>query len=396
MSISRATMVLIVVLFTSAGAVVINGGKGLPHTRAAWVSETGRLTILSHSRFWGKVGALPSETVERAQTVWCVQGLVSLNYGIGDHFGLTVTPIAYQDVHQGDDDEYPWDTFIGLKIGSFGSKANSLKYGVELNARFPTGQRHNVIFEEYTAGKTEFGLNGLLSYSYDPLYPEDAFNMHLNFGYLHHNDVGRVLIEGLDPKDDPELWDAANILHPSQQLLYSLGFTIPTESFDYSLEWYGNGWLRKPPKAAAGRENYLYMNAVVSYKPTRWFTFSVSGEYRLTADKDESIGPRAVPKDMPNYNTWRINMGAKFVLLPTSVYRTTERDILMQKAETRRELFEQIIRERRETESAEEELERIKEERRKAERELERLRKILEGKSDQREKLEDLEERYNQ
>ncbi len=82
----------------------------------------------------------------------------------------------------------------------------------------------------------------------------------------------------------------------------------------------------------------------------------------------------------PNYNTWRVNVGGKFVLLPTSVYRTNERDILMQKAESRRELFEQIIRERRETESAEEELERIREERRKAERELEPLRKILEGK----------------
>ncbi|MBN1997406.1 hypothetical protein JW935_07635 [candidate division KSB1 bacterium] len=396
MSISRATMIFIVVLCTSAGAVVINGGKGLPHTRAAWVSETGRLTILAHSRFWGKVGPLPSEGIQRAQTVWDVQGLVSLNYGIGDHFELSVTPIAYQDVHQGTDDEYPWDTFIGLKIGSFGSKANSLKYGVEIDARFPTGQRHNVVFEEYAAGKTEFGLNGLLSYSYDPLYPEDAFNMHLNFGYHHHNDVGRVLIEGVDPNKDPKLWEAANILHPSQQILYSLGFTIPTESFDYSLEWYGNGWLRKPPEAAASRENYLYMNAVVGYKPTRWFTFTVSGEYRLTSDKDETIGPRATPDDMPNYNTWRINLGAKFVLLPTSIYRTNERDILMQKAETRRELFEQIIRERRETESAEEELDRIKEERRKAERELERLRKILEGKADQREKLKDLEEKYNQ
>jgi chromosome segregation ATPase len=92
---------------------------------------------------------------------------------------------------------------------------------------------------------------------------------------------------------------------------------------------------------------------------------------------------------IPNYSTWRINLGAKFTLLPTSVYHTSERDILMQKAESRRELFEQIIRERRETESAEEELERIRDERRKAEQELERLRKILEGEEGQSE-LEDI------
>ena len=41
--------------------------------------------------------------------------------------------------------------------------------------------------------------------------------------------------------------------------------------------------------------------------------------------------------------------------------------------------YTKVIKEQRETESAEEELDRIKTERRKAERELERLRRILEG-----------------
>ena len=61
----------------------------------------------------------------------------------------------------------------------------------------------------------------------------------------------------------------------------------------------------------------------------------------------------------------------------------SERDLLMQKAQSRRELFEQIIREQDETESAEAELERIRAERIRAEKELERLRRVLEGEPDE-------------
>jgi len=69
----------------------------------------------------------------------------------------------------------------------------------------------------------------------------------------------------------------------------------------------------------------------------------------------------------------------KFNILSASYNQGSERDILVRKAETRRDVFEQIVREQRETEKAEKELTRIKEERLKAEQELERLRKLLEG-----------------
>jgi len=400
MKVVRVTLILtlLIGMATAVQAVVINGGKGLPHTRAAWVQERGRLTMLGHTRFWGKVAdvPLPMEDLERGVTIWNVQGLMNLNYGLGKHFGLSLTPILYQDTQKGpDNDQYPWDTFLSLKIGSFGHQASALKYGAELGVRFPSGALHNVVFEDYTAGTTEMSLNALMSYAYDPLYPEDAFNMHFNLGYIYHNDSGTNLHVG-NLKDNPPkefMYKDRHVVHPSQQLTYALGFVIPTQNFDYGFELYGNAWLQNPPKAAASRENYLYLNAGVTYKANRWFSFLISGDYRLTADTDETVGPESRESlMMPNYNTWRINFGARITLLPVSVFRTTERDILMQKAETRRELFEQIIKERRETESAEEELERIKEERRKAERELERLRKILEGQAEQRQKLQDMRE----
>jgi hypothetical protein len=192
--------------------------------------------------------------LDDATTIWDVQGLVSLNYGLGKHFDLTLTPIAYQDVHQGATEEYPWDTFLALKLGSLGPKASSLNYGFELGARFPTGERHNVIYEDYTAGTIEVGLNSLLSFAYDPLYPEDALNVHANLGYWHHNDAGEKLIPSI-------LHPENNVIHPSQHVKYGLGFVIPTADFNYGLEIV---WKVVDPKTAArcgSRENYAYINA---------------------------------------------------------------------------------------------------------------------------------------
>ena len=82
---------------------------------------------------------------------------------------------------------------------------------------------------------------------------------------------------------------------------------------------------------------------------------SCATDIRISSDKDETQYDyiRELPSEMPNYPTWRINLGAKITILPTKVYKINDRDILIKKAESRRELFEQIIKEQRETESAE-------------------------------------------
>jgi len=79
------------------------------------------------------------------------------------------------------------------------------------------------------------------------------------------------------------------------------------------------------------------------------------------------------------YPDWRVHMAVKLALLPSSLYHDSEKELLVRKAETRREVFEQIVKEQHETEKAEKELAKIKEERMKAEQELLRLRKLLEG-----------------
>lgn len=379
-----AAVLILALLSSTSYAWDANGGRGLTRVKAAWVMETGRLTMLNYSHFWGQVVQVGSGVNKTAYTIWDVQGLVGLNYGLGKHFELSITPIVYQDTQRGDTGmDYPHDLYVNLKVASFGSKASSSNFGVSLSSRFPMGEEHNIRYvPTYSAGTTEFGVTGLMSYATDPLYPEDSMNMHFNLGYTHHNDVGQKL--GNSPFD---------ILHPSQELEYGLGICLPSDDFNYGVEFWGNSWLlQKPPETAAAREYYLYITPSIRYKPYRWLSFTVAGDYRLTADKDETGGlfAEGLAPNTPNYPTWRISAGLKLILLPTSVYSISERDILMQKAESRRDLFEQIIKERRETESAEEELERIKDERRKAERELERLRKILEGQTQKRQEIEEM------
>ncbi len=355
-----------------------NGGRGLSHVRSAWNLDPGYLMMYAHTRVFGKVGQINlAQSLTSAVTFWDVQGSLTFNYGISEHFELEFAPIIYQDNHKGGKGyNMIDDIFATLKIGSLGRRGGAVKYGFDIGVRFPTAKKHNVIFEPYSAGKVSFGFNSRVSYARDPLYPEDAMNMHFNFGYWNFNDVGEQLTD-IDP-----LVDTVRVLQPTQQLSYGLGIVLPTDRFDFSVELYGIIFLQKPPETAFSRENWAYIAPKVRYKPYRWLALDMALDIRVAGSKDETNynlpGVQPIP-GMPNYPDWRINLGTRFTLLPTNVYTLTERDILMRKAETRRELFEKIIREQRETEAAEEELERIKEERRKAERELERLRRILEG-----------------
>jgi hypothetical protein len=164
----------------------------------------------------------------------------------------------------------------------------------------------------------------------------------------------------------------------------------PTPQFDFALELYGSAFMKKPPRTAYSIENYIYLTPGIAYKAYRWLTIEVASDLLLTSANHDETDYTIVNKykGLPNYPGWRVTVGLRMILLPTTAYKVSEKDILMRKAQSRRELFEQIIKEQRETESAEEELERIKTERRKAERELERLRRILEGESKKDQKQE--------
>jgi hypothetical protein len=347
-----------------------HGGRGPTFVRSAWNLEPGYFTLYAHTRFYGKVvNTVPiSGGGTQAIAYWNVQGGAALNYGISRHFEASLVPMIYQDTNRsGNAFNIIDDIFLRLKIASLGQRGAAMSYGIELGTRFPTGKIHNIPFEPYSAGKFSFGATGIMSFARDPLYPEDGFSAHFNLGYWNHNDVGQVLSLAPVP-----------VTKMTQEVLYGAAVILPSEKFNFRFELFGNAFLNAPPATAFSRTAVAYITPGVSYKPYRWMNLDASSDIRLTSQPSLSVVPSRV-FTLPTYSAWRVSLGMKITLLPTSLYSMSERDLLMRKAESRRELFEQIIKEQRETESAEAELERIKEERRKAERELERLRRILEG-----------------
>jgi len=372
-------LIPLVVLLVLAGEFSVaraqfHGSRGPTFVRSAWNLEPGYLTVYTHTRFYGKVSEIQG-LQKTAVAFWNVQGGLSINYGISRHFEASILPMVYQDTNRGGRGfNVPDDVFLRLKIASFGQRGGTMSYGVELGTRLPTAETHNVRFEPYSAGKVSFGIHGMASYARDPLYPEDGISLHLNLGYWNHNDVGEQLSSA-----DPSV-DSVRVTSMTQEFTYGAALVLPSDRFNFRFEFFGRGFINAPPGTAFSREPVVYLSPGVSYKPYRWMTLDFSSDVRLSGDDDNTDYSllNKIP-GLPNYSTWRISLGLKLTLLPSSVYSLGERDLLMQKAESRRELFEQIIKEQRETEAAEAELERIKDERRKAERELERLRRILEG-----------------
>jgi len=359
------------------GMAQVNGGRGPVHVRSAWSLDAGYFTVYTHTQVYGKVSNVSHNA--DPLTYWNFQNSLSFNYGLSRTLELSVVPILYQDVSNDDKKRNFLDDFyFFLKLGSLGAKGSNMNYGLELGARLPKKASRNVIFEPYATNKFAFGATGIVSYVRDPLYPEDGFNLHFNVGYWNHNDVGERLTAF-----DATI-DTVRVAEMTRELRYGMAFAIPFERVDLRLELFGSSFLHEPPITAYSRESVAYLSPGIVYKPYRWMSLDFSVDLRVSDDADRTsyaANSVALVPGLPNYPDWRLNVGLKLTLLPRSLYSVSERDVLMKKAESRRELFEQIIKERRETESAEAELEAIKEERRKAEQELARLQKLLEGES---------------
>jgi len=373
--------------------LIFNGNRGLNYVHSASTLPAGFLTTKLYSRGYSTISNLSTGSVN----IYDMTGRLSINYGLSKHFELAVTPLLYGDTNSNSQTyNSPGDVFMSVKFGSLGSPGSSLTYGLAVNTKVPLGKVYNIPLEPYGVKRIGFGATGIVSYSKDALYPEEALNLHFNLGYWNHNDVGVKLTDNVGPTAKPSAM--------SQEILYAMGVRVPKNKFEFSAELYGNFFLKAPPESAYSRENYLYISPAASYKLTRWMSLSVGADLRIFESIDKTFygsAPGGVSRTLadaqPNYSEWRLNFGTHFSLLPTKMYRPNQRDVLLQKAENRRELFEKIIREQRATESAEAELERIKAERVRAEKELARLRRILEGnlKKDMKDLQEDKEENGN-
>lgn len=370
-------------LFISAGTAIHAqglfpmGGRGLQHINAAWVQNRGQLALNFAMGSYYQTAKLPkSGTKPEFVTYWDVQG------GLGFHFAATrrlefsLSQIVYQDTHPDSKGaNLPDDLFLSVKFGSFGGMRSRAKVGLMYTARIPLAKQHNIFFEPYSAGTIEMGLLGLFSYSKDALIYENGFNVHLNLGMWHHNDVGKFLVGTRT--------DSFAVLTPSQAFLWGAGFAIPSHQFDFTLEVFGRNFLKRPPATAYSREDFAYLTPGVTYRPVYWTAINVGVDIRLSPDNEKTYyvaGLDPVNPDLPSYPDWRARLGVRFALnrpAPPPGQKplfasSNGRLVPMQK-----NLEEQLREERRKTETAEDELERIRSERKRMESMLARLRTLL-------------------
>ena len=359
------------------------GGKGLFYVNSANVIPKGYLESFTGIRYFGKVAGFGSD--QKAYTLWNVRIVNSFNYGAGKNVEFAVTPIIYQDTNTkkgnafNEKANFIDDVLLSMKIGSFSMLESPYVFGGMIYFRLPTAKAHNIIYEPYSAGKVEIGLNGLFSYFSNVAFPEESWSFHANLGYLNHNDVGKELTD--DPSDiTPESM--------SSELLIGIGILYPAGTFDFSTELNASYFLSRPPETAYSRESVSYLTAGLYYKPYQWLTLEMAMDLRLFSGKNLSVYspethlPPPPTEDFPNYPTWRGLLGVKIGILPTDLYATSTEASLKRKARDRRAILEKMMEERKDTEDAESELSKIKAERQKVEEELERLRKLLETEKD--------------
>ncbi|MBN1560603.1 hypothetical protein JW998_10155 [candidate division KSB1 bacterium] len=353
-------LVAVITLFTSVGrleSAVVNGGRGLPHAKSAYTTREGHLTTMEKIGFWGKKSTLPNKTlnVESGATLWLVQATANLTYGFSSHGDVSFTPILYQDAHKVEGDQIPWDTFLHVKFGNYKIEKRPFWLGFEIGTRFPTGKKHNVIFEDYTAGHFEFGLTGLLTYRYTSPNLLNDFCINANIGYWNYNDKGVQLSE-VEPKE------LGYVDRTSQSFRYAAGIEFPTTIYEYGLELYGLAWLVTPPPGAAGREGYLYMNVSFIYKPHHRFSFQTNADLRLSPANNTTVGFEPDLPGLASYPGWRINLGVKYLILPKSVYDMHKTSIDKQKSAKTKKLYTQLEKEIDKANKSKAELERLRKE----------------------------------
>lgn len=371
------------IIFIIAGGLLTNitaaysgteqGNRGPLYLSTAWNLVKGDFTIQGNSRFYfnnKRFSQLNSPAT--AVTYWDVQGGINCYYGLGKHYQIGLTQIIYQDNHKsGKGYNFPDDMFIKFKLGSFPEEASTFKFGVLLTSRVPLARYHNIHLEPYSAGRVEFGVSGLFSFSKNQLYPDEEFSIHANLGIIDHNDHGTKLDESnyINPKNSREIYGGVAVIYPLTK-------------FDFSVELYGNYNISKPPPAAYSRHNYLYITPGITYNAFYWLSLVCGFDFRITKHQSSksALLQHTTANILPTYPTWRVNFGLKINLISKLTRRFEQKepfDAVMPDKQ-KKGVYEEIANERKQIENAEAELGKIREERKKMDEILGRLRKALE------------------
>ncbi len=356
------------------------GIHGPLYLTPAWSLVKGDLVFHGHSRFYFKNEVNDHQGSNRtAVTLWNAQGAFAVFYGLNNNFEIGLSQVIYQDAHSGRSGKgynLPDDIYLKLKMTSLGPDDLPVQFGFQMISRIPFAKYHNVPLEPYSAGKTEFSFTTLASFSLNSLLPQKSMNMHANLGYVDHNDSGEKLIDG----DKKTYYESTG----SKELVYGVGLIYPISKFDFSLEFYGNRYLTRPPEAAYSRYSYMYVTPGICYAAYDWLSVIFGFDFRLTAARPNQSA-RTISINTPVFPTWRLNFGVKFNMTSRLQHRSVDKEGAA-KMETggdhKKDIYKQIAEEKKQVEDAEKELTKIYEERKKMDEILKRLRDVLEDEKD--------------
>lgn len=286
---SVALIVCVLSLAVSASAGQFYGGKGYLHTTTGIGLAPGALDIGIYSRGYA---------VTPPGYEWLVSNLtsaVSANFGFSRHVELCITQTMYQDLNLTDRSRsqrnltaaIPGEAFLRIKFANYNFQ-NNFFWGVIPGMRVRTSLYENVYLEPYQSSSMEPEITSVLSYFQKPMFPDEGYSAHANLGYVNHN-------------------DRLSLTSSSQELTYLASFAMSTVQYDYGVELYGNAFLVQPPFAVFGRENYMYITPMFTYKLFKGL--SVTGGVDILAydAKETTVSlTQSVPADWPNYAPWRV------------------------------------------------------------------------------------------
>ncbi|MGD9487690.1 MAG: hypothetical protein AB7W47_06690 [Calditrichaceae bacterium] len=366
-------------LFTVAlaQAQITNTEGTLFHTQSGKTIEKGTLVFTNNMNFYTTageyIGSLKPDNF-KTKNYWLVAGNLGLNYGITNHFDVSLGLRVYQDTHYSNEYNLPDDLFLTLKLGSFASSRNHFYQAFSGTMRFPTGEIHNYPFEEFASGAIEFGFLWAASYFSDPYLPKRSFSLHFNMGWWSHNEAGTTVYE----YDDGTKLDATV---NSNELRLAMGAVYPTNLFDYRVELSGIIYITDPDRFVYSAEEWSFLTPSIRYKPFSWATFDLGVDIRLSPERQFTSGvpDLSTNLDLPgSYPPWKVQMGANFNLGLFNKRALNNPDYERREYLKKIELIETVIEEQEKAEKAQKEFENLKKVRKSTDKELEDLKNVLE------------------
>jgi hypothetical protein len=355
-----------------AGAITYYGGNGLVRLMTANNVYQGDLWMSGNFSYTQSDGAFTYKNGT---------GSFNLLYGVRHYVEVGINQTFYQDRSIIGPGPAAGPLRISIKGALPTSAPSAINLAGQLLISVPVGSATNVEQESYVSPRTAVGGMVIASFDSNPVDLRRSKRIHINLGYLFHNDKA-AFGGGIN----------------TSQMLLGLGFQVPVGSFmTFFTELTGERFVKVNPTVIVAREANDtapdYFRVTPGFRQQlRRVIFQAGVDFR-----PNNVGTYNDGLDnQPVYPRWKVFMSLQFRLMegvpPTyrrgrsmrisgrSYYQygrrgtTDARGIgpgVIQNLEERQELLDQV----------EKDLQEIREQRIKAQRELEELKKSLENQS---------------